>query len=331
MQINPFDFERPIAELDQILVELSRPEKRREAEEQGIDLEAEIQRVEQEKQRLMRHLFAHLSPWEKTQMARYPQRPYSLDYIRQVFDDFMEMSGDRLFGNDEAVVGGPALLEKKPVMVIGQQKGRDLKERQRRNFGSAYPEGFRKALRLMKMAEKFNRPIITLVDTPAAEAGLGAEERGISEAIARNLREMPMLAVPIVTAVIGEGGSGGALGIAVGDRVLMFEHATYSVIPPEGCAAILWRDRNRAAEAAGALKLTAQHAHCFGLVDEVLIEPLGGAHRDPMAASATLKKALTHHLDQLREIPVPELLEQRYQKFRQMGRWTERTETVEPE
>ncbi len=234
MALSVLDFEKPIAELEANIAALKRL-----SEEEGVDRSEEIARLEQHRDRLTRQVFSNLTPWDKTLMARHPNRPYAMDYIRAIFDDFVELHGDRLFGDDNAIVGGFAFLDKKPVMIIGQQKGRDLKERQFRNFGSAKPEGYRKALRLMKMAEKFGRPIISLVDTPAADCSFGAEERGISEAIARNMRDMSMVRVPIVVAVIGEGGSGGALGIAVGDRILMQEHAVYSVIPPEGCAAIL--------------------------------------------------------------------------------------------
>ena len=260
-------------------------------------------------------------------MARHTDRPYTLDYIGMIFDDFVELHGDRTNADDPAIVGGTARFGSDAVVVMGHQKARDLKGRQMRNFGSARPAGFRKALRLMKLAEKFRKPLIVFVDTPAAEANLMAEEDGISETIALCLREMVLISVPIVVSVIGEGGSGGALGIAVGDRVLMLEHSVYSVIPPEGCAAILWNDRNRAAEAAGALKLTAKHALDFGLVDEVLEEPLGGAQRDPTAMAGILKQAITRNLKDLKSLSTEGLLSNRYDRFRNMGRWAE-SETV---
>ncbi len=327
MLISPLDFEKPIAELDDLIAELRRIGSNvgahADAEARGIDIEAEIAKVEVQKQELMRNMYSHLTPWNEVQMARHPQRPYSLDYIRLLCTDFMELHGDRTNADDPAIVGGMARFEGEPVVVLGHQKGRDLKERQMRNFGSARPAGFRKALRLMKLAEKFKRPLLIFVDTPAAEANLMAEEEGISRTIAVCLREMIMLRTPIIVSIIGEGGSGGALGIAVGDRILMMEHAVYSVIPPEGCAAILWNDRNRAPEAAEALKVTAHNARQFGLVDEVLEEPLGGAHRDPAAAAATLKIAILCHLAALGGLSADDLIDARYNKFRQMGRWEE--------
>jgi len=278
MALNVLDFEKPIAELDENIAELKRI-----TEEEGVDRSDEIRELELHRDRLIAQIFSNLTPWDKTLLARHPNRPYTFDYIRGIFDDFVELHGDRLFADDNAIVGGFAFLDGKPVMVVGHQKGRDLKERQFRNFGSARPEGYRKALRLMKMAEKFNRPIICFVDTPAADCSFGSEERGISEAIARNMLEMSMLNVPVIVAVVGEGGSGGALGIAVGDKILMQEHAIYSVIPPEGCAAILSefkRDPSRAPEAAAAMKITAPETLELGVIDEVLPEPLGGAHRN---------------------------------------------------
>ena len=326
---NPFDFEKPIAELDDLIGELKKvaenPMAREEALAKGIDIEAEIAKVETLRLEKAQRTYATLTPWNEVQMARHKDRPYTLDYIRMLFDDFLELHGDRTNADDPAIVGGVARFRGESVVVMGHQKGRDIKERQLRNFGSARPAGFRKALRLMNMAQKFNKPLIVFVDTPAAEANLMAEEEGISETIAVCLREMVMLRIPIVVAVIGEGGSGGALGIAVGDRILMLEHSVYSVIPPEGCAAILWNDRNRAAEAAEALKLTAKHALEFGLVDEVLPEPLGGAHRDPAATAATLKLAIARHLAALGKLSPDELVQARYLKFRNMGRWNDPT------
>jgi acetyl-CoA carboxylase carboxyl transferase subunit alpha len=271
----------------------------------------------------MTEVFSNLSPWEKTLMARHKDRPYSLDYVRLIFDDFLELAGDRLGTNDEAVIGGLGRLNGEPVVVIGQQKGRDLKERQRRNFGSARAGGFRKALRFAKLAEKYNKPLISFVDTPAAAADLESEAGGISEAIARNLREFSILETPVIVVIIGEGGSGGALGMAVGDRILMLEHAVYSVIPPEGCASILWRDRERAPEAAAALKLTAEGARNLGIVDEILAEPLGGAHRDPAAMAATLKRALLTQLSVVGKLSTDELVQARLQRLRALGSWEE--------
>ncbi len=334
MLTNPLDFEKPIAELDAHIAELkgiaNDPKVREEARAKGIDIEAEIAKVETLREEKMRLTFSELTPWNEVQMARHPQRPYTLDYIRLLFDDFLELHGDRINADDPAIVGGLGRFRGESVVVMGHQKGRDLKERQLRNYGSARPAGFRKALRLMKMAEKFNKPLIVFVDTPAAEANLMAEEEGISQTIAVCLREMALLRVPIVVAIIGEGGSGGALGIAIGDRVLMMEHAVYSVIPPEGCAAIVWEDRLRAADAANALKLTARHAFEFQLIDEVLPEPLGGAHRDPAATAAILKQAIVKHLAALGKLTPDELVQGRYQKFRQMGRWEDPTLPPDP-
>ena len=314
---NVLDFEQPLAELDAAIDELKRI-----SEEEGIDRAQEISALQEHRDRLAEEIFSNLSPWDKTLMARHPNRPYALDYIRAIFDDFVELHGDRLFADDKAMVGGFAVLDGKPVMVIGQQKGRDIKERQFRNFGSAKPEGYRKALRLMKMAEKFNRPVICIVDTPAADCSFGAEERGISEAIARNMMEMAVLGVPIIAVIVGEGGSGGALGIAVANRVLMQEHAIYSVIPPEGCAAILSEfDRNpaRAPEAADALNITAQRNLELGIIDEIIPEPKEGAHRNYEQAAAAVKGAIVRHLGELRKMSREKLVEQRYQMFRGMG------------
>ncbi|MCX6376430.1 MAG: acetyl-CoA carboxylase carboxyltransferase subunit alpha, partial [Armatimonadetes bacterium] len=253
MALNVLDFEKPIAELDGNIAEIIRL-----SEVEGVDRSAEIEELEQHRDRLIAEIFANLTPWDKTLLARHPSRPYTMDYIRTVFDDFVELHGDRVFADDNAIIGGFAFLNGKPVMVIGHQKGRDLKDRQFRNFGSAKPEGYRKALRLMEMAQKFGCPIISFVDTPAADCSVGSEERGISEAIARNMCEMSVLGVPVIVAVVGEGGSGGAIGIGVGNKVFMQENAIYSVIPPEGCAAILWRDPTKGPEAAEALRITAQ-------------------------------------------------------------------------
>ena len=325
MASNPLDYENDISDLDRLIAELKQmarnPDVRADAQTRGIDIEARIAEVEAQREAKLRQIFSSLTPWNEVQMARHKDRPYTLDYVRMIFDDFLELHGDRTNAEDPAIIGGLASLNGEPVLVLGHQKGRDLKERQKRNFGSARPAGFRKALRLMKLAEKFRKPIIVFVDTPAAEANLMAEEEGISTTIAVCLREMVMLQVPIVVAVIGEGGSGGALGIAVGDRILMLEHSVYSVIPPEGCAAILWNDRNRAAEAAGALRLTARDAIEFQLADEILTEPLGGAHRDPGTMAACLKSAIIDNLQTLQTLTVDQLLAARYAKFRNMGRW----------
>jgi acetyl-CoA carboxylase carboxyl transferase subunit alpha len=317
MALNVLDFEKPIAELDANIAELKKV-----SELEGIDRSDEIRQLEEHRDRLIAEIFANLTPWDKTLLARHPNRPYTLDYVRSIFEDFVELHGDRLFADDKAMIGGFALLEGQWVVVIGQQKGRDLKERQYRNFGSAKPEGYRKALRLMKMAEKFNKPVIAFVDTPAADCSFGSEERGISEAIARNMKEMFMLRVPIIAVIIGEGGSGGALGIAVGNRVLMQEHAIYSVIPPEGCAAILsefGRDPSRAPEAAAALKVTAEHCLELGVIDEIIPEPLGGAHRNYSVAARNVKDSILRNLNLLRDMSGDQLVEDRYQKFRQMG------------
>src|SRR5262249_36278397 len=265
----------------------------------------------------------NLTPWDRTLIARHPARPFTLDYVRLLCEEFTELHGDRLYAEDAAMIGGLARMGDRQLLVIGQQKGRDIHERQRRNFGSARPEGYRKALRLMKLAEKFGRPIVSFVDTPAADAGVGSEERGISEAIARNMRDMFLSPVPIIIVNIGEGGSGGAIGIGVGDRVLMLEHAIYSVIPPESCAAIIWRDAKRGHEAAERLRLTAGHALRQGLVDEVVPEPLGGAHRDYDGAAKAVKQAVLRHLEEVEQMPVQERLERRYLRFRCIGEYDE--------
>src|SRR6184192_2232007 len=288
------DFEKPIAELQTKLEELK---KHPETHSLGISVDEEVALMQKKLEETKRQIFSNLSAWDRIKIARHPKRPFTLDYLQSSFTDFTELHGDRLFAEDRAVVGGFAGLGPHKVMVIGTQKGRDTKENILRNFGSAHPEGYRKALRLMKLAEKFRLPILTLIDTAGAYPGIGAEERHIAEAIAVNLREMMMLEVPIIAAVIGEGGSGGALGIGVADRVLILENAYYSVISPEGCAAILWKDRSAAAKAAEALRITAKDLRELGLVDEVVPEPLGGAHNDPQVASDNLKAALLGHLN----------------------------------
>lgn len=314
------DFEKPILELQRKLDELRR---HRDAHAIGVNLEEEIQQIEAKIEEERKRIFSDLTPWQRVQLARHPKRPFTLDYVRTTFTDFCELHGDRLFSDDQAMVGGFASLDGHKVMVIGTQKGRDTKENIRRNFGSAHPEGYRKALRLMRMANKFGLPIITLIDTAGAYPGIGAEERHIAEAIAVNLREMMLMEAPIIAAVIGEGGSGGALGIGVADRVLILENAYYSVISPEGCAAILWKDRSAASRAAEALKITARDLLELGLVDEIVPEPLGGAHNDLPGVANELKQALLKHLSELEALSGPERLKLRYAKYRSYGKFLE--------
>jgi acetyl-CoA carboxylase carboxyl transferase subunit alpha len=308
------DFEKPVLELEQRIREL-----KEQAPGRGPGGADELEELERKAEALRREVYSNLTAYQRVQLARHPKRPYSLDYIERCFAGFAELHGDRHFADDPAIVAGPALFEGRSVMVIGQQKGRDTKENLLRRFGMPNPEGYRKALRLMQTAERFQMPIVTLVDTPGAYPGLGAEERGQAEAIAVNLREMAKLGVPIVTAVIGEGGSGGALAIAVADVVILFENSIYSVISPEGCASILWRDGKKNVLAAEALKLTASDLLRLEVVDEVLPEPLGGAHRDPAAAATTLGAAIRRHLDRLTGVSPKELMEQRLQRYRRMG------------
>src|SRR5262245_44575222 len=315
------DFEKPIVELQNKLAELK---KHPETHSLGISFEEEVALIEKKLEDTRRQIFSNLSAWDRVKISRHPKRPFTLDYISLAFTNFSELHGDRLYAEDRAIVGGFASLGEHRVMVIGTQKGRDTKENILRNFGSAHPEGYRKAMRLMKMADKFGLPIVTLIDTAGAYPCIGAEERHIAEAIAVNLREMMLLQVPIIAAVIGEGGSGGALGIGVADRVLILENAYYSVISPEGCAAILWKDRAAAAKAAEALKVTAKDLHELGLVDEVLSEPLGGAHNDTSAAAQTLKRHLLKHLKQLHKLSTTDRLKQRYDKFRSYGSFLEK-------
>ncbi len=321
--LNVLDFEKSIAELDENLSKLRQVVADRANPQNTPDLALQIADLEDHKSAVLASFFSDLSPWDKVLLARHVKRPYTLDYIGAIFEDWTELHGDRLFGDDGAIVAGLAKLDGLPVAVVGHQKGRDLKQRQYRNFGSARPEGFRKAGRIMALAAKFGLPVVTLVDTAAAAADIAADERGISESIARSMFEMVTLPVPIVSIVIGEGGSGGALGVAVADRVLMLEHAVYSVIPPEGFAAILWRDPERKDEAAKVLNLTAQRALELGVIDSIIDEPLGGAHRDYAEATANVKAALLSHLSPLLDIPVPALVAQRYEKFRRMGRFAE--------
>ena len=311
------DFEKPILELQRKLDDLK---KQSESQSLSVNLDEEIAQIEKKLEETRKQIFSSLTPWQRVQLARHPKRPYTLDYMRQVFTDFSELHGDRHYSDDRAVVGGFARLDGHKVLVVGTQKGRETKENILRNFGSAHPEGYRKALRLMRLADKFNLPIITLIDTAGAYPGIGAEERHIAEAIAVNLREMMLLEVPIVAVVIGEGGSGGALGIGVADRVLILENAYYSVISPEGCAAILWKDRAAASKAAEALKITAKDLIELGLVDGIVPEPLGGAHNDPEATARALKHQLARQLKQLQKVSPTERLKRRYEKYRSYGK-----------
>ena len=312
------EFEKPIIELERQIAGLKKM-----ASDRRLDVEGEIVPLEAKLADLRREIYRNLSPMQRVQVARHPRRPYTLDYIDRVFADFIELRGDRLFRDDPAIVAGWARLAGRSVIVIGQQKGRDTKENLRRNFGMPHPEGYRKALRLMHQAERFRVPVITLIDTPGAYPGLGAEERGQAEAIARNLEEMGGLRTPIVAAVIGEGGSGGALALGVADRLLMMENAVYSVISPEGCAAILWNDATQKERAAEALKLTAVDLHRLGIVDEIVPEPAGGAHSDPDAAAAALAEALGRHVDALRGLSPDQLIERRTGKYRRIGHFVE--------
>ena len=314
--MKPLDFEKPIAELEGELEKL-----KNKAQGQDIDMSDEIAAMEGKLTDTRNRIYDDLSPWQRVQIARHTNRPFMLDYITHVFDDFCELHGDRHIGDDNAMPGGFATLAGQRVVVIGHQKGRDTKENLKRNFGSAHPEGYRKALRLMKLAEKFHLPVVTMIDTPGAFPGIGAEERNIAEAIGFNLREMMLLKTPTVAVVLGEGGSGGALGIGVTDRVLVMENAYYSVISPEGCAAILWKHRKHAPEAAEAMKIAAPDLGALNLIDEVILEPKGGAHHDHMQAAENLRHAVTTQIHNLQQLSMEELLDQRYQKFRKYGEW----------
>jgi len=314
------DFERDIVEVQEQIDGLVTS-----AERSGFDVSTELRELRTKLDTLKESTYQNLTPMEQVQVARHQDRPYTLDYVERIFTDWMELHGDRNFRDDEAIVGGWASLDGISTMVIGHQKGRDMKENLRRNFGMAHPEGYRKALRLMRQAEKFGRPVVTFIDTPGAYPGLGSEERGIAEAIALNLREMARLRVPLISVVIGEGGSGGALGLGVTDRILMLEHSVYSVISPEGCAAILWRSRDFKADAATALKLTSKDLVALGVADEIIPEPAGGAHSDWEATATTVKEVIARNLDELRKMSVKDLLEQRWQKYEAMGEWTEST------
>ena len=319
MAVAFLDFEQPIAELEAKIEEL----KHIASEDSEVNIREEITRLQAKSRQLTSHIFANLTPWQITQLARHPHRPYTLDYVNVMCHEFQELHGDRMFGDDLAIVGGLARLGDRAVMVLGHQKGRDTKERVRRNYGMPKPEGYRKALRLMRLAERFGLPLITLIDTPGAYPGVGSEERGQSEAIARNLFEMSVLRIPIITVVIGEGGSGGALAIGVCDRLLMLQYSTYSVITPEGCASILWKSAEKKEAAADAMGLTAQRLAQLGLIDEVLEEPLGGAHRDPAQMSEHLKAALMRHLATLEEVSREELRAARGAKIAAFGVYSE--------
>ena len=318
MNLNFLDFEQPIAELEAKIEEL-----RYVGTDNEINIGEEISRLQSKSRELTESIFSNLKSAQIAQLARHPQRPYFKDYVELIFTDFEELHGDRAFADDPAIVGGTARLDGQPVMIIGQQKGRDTKEKVRRNFGMPRPEGYRKAKRLMEMAERFKLPILTFIDTPGAYPGVGAEERGQSEAIARNLFVMSELKTPIVCTVIGEGGSGGALAIGVGDRLLMLEYSTYSVISPEGCASILWKSAEKAPEAAEAMGLTAPRLQELELVDQIINEPLGGAHRDMEGMAESLKQALKDNLEVLDAIPLDKLLDQRYQRLMQYGNFSE--------
>lgn len=312
------DFEKPLLELEKQIRDL-----RSLADAGHPEIAEQVEKLERIAEKKRSETYERLTRWERVQLARHPLRPYTKDYIALVTSQFVELHGDRLYADDRAVIGGLGVIEGRKVMIIGQQKGHDTKENLARNFGMSHPEGYRKALRLMRMAAKFGKPVVTLVDTPGAFCGIGAEERGQAEAIARNIYEMAGLPVPILVVIIGEGGSGGALGIGVGDIVLMMEYAIYSVISPEGCAAILWSDRAKARQAADALRLTAPDLLQLGVIDGVIPEPVGGAHRDARLASANLKKAIAENLDLLAKTPVPSLLERRLEKYSRMGAYLE--------
>lgn len=310
------DFEKPVIELEKKIHELKVFTSNKK-----IDLSLEIKRLEEKLEHLKQETYINLTAWQKVQIARHPQRPYTLDYINMIMTDFIELHGDRLFAEDKAIISGFAKLDNQKIIIIGHQKGRDTKENLKRNFGCAHPEGYRKALRVMQLGQQFNLPIVVFIDTPGAYPGIGAEERGQAQAIALNLREMIYLTVPIIAVVIGEGGSGGALGIGVADRVCVLENAYYSVISPEGCAAILWKNGARASDAAGVLKLTANDLLKIGIIDEIIAEPLGGAHRDSEKMAENLKESINRHLKELRTKNKEKLLELRYKKYRVIGQF----------
>ena len=314
------DFEQPIADLETKIDEL-----RYMQNESAVDISEEIDRLGKKSQQLTKDVYARLTPWQVTQIARHPQRPYTLDYVGEIFTDWQELHGDRHFADDQSIVGGLARFNGQACMVIGHQKGRDTKERGLRNFGMSRPEGYRKALRLMMLAEKFQLPLFSFVDTPGAYPGIGAEERNQSEAIGRNIFEMAQLAVPVIVTIIGEGGSGGALAISVGDQLLMLQYSVYSVISPEGCASILWKSTERASDAAEALGITAHRLKALGLVDRIVTEPVGGAHRDGKQMAVYLKRALNDALRQVVDLKPDDLLERRYQRLQAYGRYTDTT------
>ena len=314
MNPNYLDFEQPIADLEAKIQDL-----RQASAGPAVDIESEVRALQDKLRQRTAHIFRDLSPWQVSQLARHPQRPYTNDYIREICDEFQELAGDRAYSDDAAIVGGLGRIDGRSMVIIGHQKGRDTKAKVRRNFGMPRPEGYRKALRLMKLAERFGLPLLTFIDTPGAYPGVGAEERGQSEAIARNLMEMAELRVPIVCTVIGEGGSGGALAIGVGDRTIMLEYSTYSVISPEGCASILWKSADKAKDAAEQLGLTAKRLRELELVDKVVREPIGGAHRNPKQMATRLKAVLMNELDALQKLPVSTLLERRYERIRGYG------------
>ncbi|THB72487.1 MAG: acetyl-CoA carboxylase carboxyl transferase subunit alpha [Gammaproteobacteria bacterium] len=314
MDLNFLEFEQPIAELEAKIEEL-----RYVGNDNDLNIGEEITQLQAKSKQLTKQIFSNLSPWQISQIARHPRRPYTLDYIEHIFTEFNELHGDRAFADDPAIVGGIARIEGRPVMVIGQQKGRDTKEKIRRNFGMPQPEGYRKALRLMKMAERFNMPVMTFIDTPGAYPGIEAEERGQSEAIAKNLFEMSQLKIPVICTVIGEGGSGGALAIGVGDRVMMLQYSTYSVISPEGCASILWKSADYASTAAEVMGITSERLLELGLIDEVIKEPLGGAHRKPENMAGIIRRALVRSLADIESMPVQGMLDKRYERLMAYG------------
>ncbi|MBU4375950.1 MAG: acetyl-CoA carboxylase carboxyltransferase subunit alpha [Candidatus Omnitrophica bacterium] len=318
------DFEKPVVELERKIEEL-----KKFSSGENMDLSDEIKKLEEKLEKAKKEIFENLTPWQRVQIARHPKRPYTLDYISMIMTDFMELHGDRAFSDDKSIITGFAKIDGDKICVVGHQKGKDTKENLERNFGSAQPEGYRKAIRVMKLAEKFKIPIVSFIDTPGAYPGIGAEERGQAGAIAYNLMEMAVLQVPIIIIVIGEGGSGGALGIGVGDKICVLENAYYSVISPEGCAAILWKDRAKASIAAEVLKLTAQDLYGMGLIDDIIKEPLGGAHRVPAVAASNIKKKIIKYLGDLGKLSTKELLETRYAKFRKIGIFEEADDSDE--
>ncbi len=312
------DFERPIIELERKIEEM-----REISAADGVDLSQEIEKLEEKLNKLIEKIYSNLNRWQRVQLARHPNRPYTMDYIERITSDFIELHGDRYFADDKAIITGLATIEGRKIVLIGHQKGKNTKDNIYRNFGMPHPEGYRKALRVMKLAEKFNKPIVSLIDTPGAYPGIGAEERGQAEAIAKNLFEMSRLRVPVLIVIIGEGASGGALGIGIGDRILLLENTWYSVISPEGCASILYHDAGKAPIAAEAMKVTARDLEKLGIADEIITEPPGGAHRNPSKMAEILKEAILRNLDELSKIPIDELIKKRIAKFSQMGSWDE--------